>query len=268
MSDIDLLQAIQRDRHLLDTAAAAMYKIREPRGSTHLSFDQISPGKQARNRELAIQILGSVLTRYPDPSKISDPSEIKIYMAEQMYTLLAPRKSEIFPFDQRTQFARSYYQERAERFMYEFLLPFAYLQRPQVTDRQVERAKPIPSVPATTGFRKNTKVLPTSKSEQAHSLNPPSRGPASSGPGNTPITEGQREVADSSRSAAIPIQGSHSQSQEPLPIHSSSLRTKSKDEGSNSTSQPTPPTSAAWSVVGCLLVVVAILLVILIIRTF
>src|SRR5690606_10656336 len=120
MSDIDLLQAIQRDRHLLDTAAAAMYKIREPRGSTHLSFDQISPGKQARNRELAIQILGSVLTRYPDPSKISYPSEIKIYMAEQMYTLLAPRKSEIFPFDQRTQFARSYYQERAERFMYEF----------------------------------------------------------------------------------------------------------------------------------------------------
>jgi hypothetical protein len=80
-----LLGVLEKDSMLLDLAGAAMYKTREPKGSTRLSFPQISEGKKCRNRELAISVISDVLYRYPDPRSVQSADEIRDYMANVMY---------------------------------------------------------------------------------------------------------------------------------------------------------------------------------------
>jgi hypothetical protein len=175
MNQIDLFRTLQQDEHVLNIAAAAMYKIREPKGSTRLSFEQLSPHKQARNRELAVQILRTVLERYPDPTKVSSPDEVKVFLAEQMYKMLAPKKSESFPFDQRTPFARSYYQERAETFLRNFLLPLAEQTQRQSTARPIDPGKSDALSPAKS--KPKASSLPPTKSTQSLPPSKPLRSP-------------------------------------------------------------------------------------------
>lgn len=125
MNKLDVIKTLEQDMFTLNSAAAAMYRIREPVGSTRLAFDQISSNKQARNRELALQTLTAVFEKFPEPTEISDPKVVSEFLAKQMYRTLSPRKSEQFPFDQRTPYARSYYRDTADRFLENFLLPLA-----------------------------------------------------------------------------------------------------------------------------------------------
>ncbi len=107
MNQLAVIRALEKDPAALGSAAAAMYRIRELMGSTIRSFEEISKNKKERNAELALQLLSAMLTRYPNPEHVKDRGEVITYLGEQMYKTLAPRKSQDFPFEDRTVFARS-----------------------------------------------------------------------------------------------------------------------------------------------------------------
>lgn len=251
MGQIDLFRALQQDERVLDLAAAAMYKIREPRGSTRIAFERVSPAKKARNRELAVQILTAVLARYPDPLRVSSPDEIKTFMAEQMYKMLAPNKSESFPFDQRTPFARTYYQERAETFMRNFLMPLAE-QQSHEPPRSVASS---PSAPLDSN-RETPRAPGMEPSRPVRSM---SSGSSNRSPSLDP------GVQLTSQATSSPANSASADARET--IHA--ITSKAREE-SGAQQAPASPTSqsTALSMIGCLLLVIVILLVVLVIRTF
>lgn len=264
MNQIDLLRVVEKDQRVLDIAAAAMYKIREPKGSTRRSFDQLSHAKQARNRELAILVLRAVFERYPDPSTVASPAEVKVFLAEQMYMLLAPRKSETFPFDKRTPYAQSYYQERAETFMRNFLLPLVEQNRPAAVNDRKSLGKSDTSMSTPQQPRK-TGELPRHSSAQTL---PPSR--------PTTVDLPIRSTVPSRRSPSVredarprtSIPGAEPIALGPPAAGSSSQKGDNESSTADATTASETSQPSAMSMIGCLLFIIAILLLILVIRTF
>jgi hypothetical protein len=156
-----IIRALEADPRLVDYAGMAMYKIREPVGNTRLTFQQITVGKQTRNRQLAVRIITQVLERYPDPQGIQSVDEVKNYMAEVMYRTLAPTKAEHFPLDQRTPFARTYYREKAESFFYDFLSPIAEYARAEIPSSSLRLDASQPTM---------TRVTPSATGKQEQML--------------------------------------------------------------------------------------------------
>lgn len=46
-----------------------------------------------------------MFARYPNPENVKDRGDVITYLGEQMYKTLSPRKSQDFPFEDRTVFA-------------------------------------------------------------------------------------------------------------------------------------------------------------------
>jgi hypothetical protein len=173
-----LLSILEKDSALIDLAGAAMYKIREPKGSTRLSFQQISDGKKRRNRELAVSVISDVLRRYPDPGSVQSADVVENYLAEVMYRTLSPGKSESFPLDQRTPFAKSYYREKASSFFFDFLEPLSIQERKSALPRSVPIASVTKTSPASkaVGIKRSTKTKRTpNQSDQTKAIDRHSR---------------------------------------------------------------------------------------------
>lgn len=264
MNKLDVIKTLEQDMFTLNSAAAAMYRIREPVGSTRLAFDQISSNKQARNRELALQTLTAVFEKFPEPTEISDPKVVSEFLAEQMYRTLSPRKSEQFPFDQRTPYARSYYRDTADRFLENFLLPLAEASRQsheamelkRHDSRSVDRA--VPSGPTKQAQLESRKPV-TRSLDSGHNLSLPK---TSSLPSSPTMTSGQTIQTSKSHSdstlgtSSSSTQSSQSESQK---VESPPSRSGSPKAGSQ---------GGVLSLIAILLFVIAVLLVVIVIRTF
>ncbi len=263
MKQLSVIQSLKQDTFALDYAAAAMYRIREPIGSTRLPFSEISSGKQTRNRDLALRTLTAVFEQYPDPTEVRDPDILKDFLAEQMYRTLAPQKSEQFPFDQRTPYARSYYRDTAERFLENFLLPLA-----EASQRSQAAFEPTAKNddPLSQGPRGSTRTIGSSPSTQ----------PIASGTSNVlpessvPPSASRQATSRSAQSVSKPVRtfptgASPTSSKQTIsstsddrPSRSSSSKTQSPRTGENQASPVVP-----W-----LLLLIVVLLLVLVFRTF
>lgn len=259
MNNVDLVKFMSENDEFLNSAAAAMYKVREPAGSKRLAFQQISPAKQQRNKELALQTLRGVVEQFPNLSQTPDPEVVKDFLAEQMYRTLAPKKSEHFPLDQRTPFARSYYRNTAEQFLETFLLPMAKEVRPTDGSKVLGQERRAPS--------SKTTLLPSQTQGNPHVVREPAKPkPIASRakyslPGTSSLPTSTGHV---SHSRTVPSDSPNQRSTEPK------VATPSRQEGSATppSDQPSSQPSGALTAIAFFLLIIVILLVILVIRTF
>lgn len=182
MDQLAIIRALEKDPAALSPAAAAMYRIREPKGSAIRPFEVISENKKKRNAELALQLLTAMFDKYPNPEQVRDRQEVIAFLGEQMYRTLAPRKSESFPYDRRTPFARSYYEGKAERFLYDFLLPLSQRHHASQSSAQLGAA---PSRPALKPDAASKRLGPTEPTVILNGSGPENPGANRIGPGAT-----------------------------------------------------------------------------------
>lgn len=241
------ISALEADHTALRHAGAAMYKIREPKGSQRVNYDDITLSKQKRNQELAIRLVTQVFTHFPDPSKTESSEELMDYMAEQKYQILSPLKSETFPYDQRTPFARTYYKERARTFFYEFLLPISEAHNRYVTapaNELVTQGNKPESIANLQQQRSGSKSLPSARDiEKALSRSRTGRSPEIASGIDTPS-----EPIDDNMVETVPAPNDH---------HSTKSGAPSEGQVDN---------TSLLTMIGCLLAIIVVLLIILVIR--
>lgn len=110
---------------MLDHCAEAMYKIREPIGSTRVPFSAISQGKKITNRRVASEVLQTATLAWSQSSASTDPNSIFDLVGDDLYRRMAPNKSQLNPWDGRSDFAKDYYRAKARTYLYAVLNPYA-----------------------------------------------------------------------------------------------------------------------------------------------
>ncbi len=110
---------------MLDHCAEAMYKIREPKGSTRVPFLQLTDGKKIANRRVAREVLQTATLAWSRSSVNTDPNSIFDLVGDDLYRRMAPNKSQLNPWDGRSNFAKDYYRNMARTYLYDVLKPYA-----------------------------------------------------------------------------------------------------------------------------------------------
>ncbi len=114
----EMLRQLEMGGAFLDRCAESMYRLREPRNSQTIAYETISSQKQERNREIAMEVMTVAILRVQRVTSFEEIDGVFDTIASEFYSHVAPLKSQTDPLEQRSEFARGWYRQRARDFLY------------------------------------------------------------------------------------------------------------------------------------------------------
>ncbi len=119
----EMLRQLEMGGAFLDRCAESMYRLREPRNSQTIAYETISSQKQERNREIAMEVMTVAILRVQRVTSFEEIDGVFDTIASEFYSHVAPLKSQTDPLEQRSEFTRGWYRQRARDFLYRALYP-------------------------------------------------------------------------------------------------------------------------------------------------
>lgn len=106
------MNQLRTDAATMDALGRAMYQIRAPQKSQRVPYEHLSTGQKNANQNTAIEIIVSA-----SGAGSANVDETIEDLAKLFYSRLAPRKSELQPWNTRSDYHHSWYRSQATSFL-------------------------------------------------------------------------------------------------------------------------------------------------------